>query len=61
MKQADSVSSERPAKRPAPRATVGLRDVARAAGVSTATVSRVMNTPERVSVGLRDRVEAATR
>lgn len=60
MKQADSLSSARPADRPAPRATVGLRDVARAAGVSTATVSRVMNTPERVSIGLRDRVEAAT-
>lgn len=56
MKQADPDFTPRPA----PRATVGLRDVARAAGVSTATVSRVMNTPERVSTGLRDRVEAAT-
>lgn len=42
-----------------PRA-VGAREVARAAGVSTATVSRVINTPDLVSPALRDRVEAAT-
>ncbi len=35
---------------------VGLRDVAKAAGVSTATVSRVLNDPERVSPSRRDRV-----
>lgn len=39
---------------------VGLRDVAQAAGVSTATVSRVVNTPHLVSAVLRDRVEAVT-
>ena len=36
-----------------------LRDVAQRAGVSVATVSRVMNTPTRVSPETRSRVEAA--
>ena len=35
---------------------VGLRDVARVAGVSTATVSRAMNNPAAVSEELRDRI-----
>ena len=35
---------------------IGLRKVADVAGVSTATVSRVMNSPERVSPELRERV-----
>jgi LacI family transcriptional regulator len=39
-------------------ALVGLRDVARAAGVSTATVSRAINQPESVSEELRTRVVA---
>ena len=39
-----------------PRSSVGLRDVARAAGVSTATVSRVFNNPTAVSPKLRARV-----
>lgn len=38
---------------------VGLRDVARIAGVSTATVSRAVNRPESVSEALRDRVNLA--
>lgn len=41
--------------------SVGLRDVAKAAGVSTATVSRAMNSPGLVSPELRDRVAAAVR
>lgn len=40
------------------RTRVGLREVAAAAGVSTATVSRVLNRPETVSEALRTRVTA---
>ena len=40
------------------RSTVGLRDVARAAGVSTATVSRAINHPSLVSQDVRQRVVA---
>jgi LacI family transcriptional regulator len=36
-----------------------IRDVAKIAGVSTATVSRVINSPEAVSPGTRDRVAKA--
>lgn len=38
-----------------------LEDVARAAGVSTATVSRVLNAPQKVTVTTRERVERAIR
>ena len=38
-----------------------LHDVARHAGVSTATVSRVLNAPERVQPATRDRVESVIR
>lgn len=42
-----------------PQAT--LADIARTAGVSTATASRALNAPDRVSTDLRDRVEEAVR
>lgn len=38
-----------------------LADIAQSAGVSTATASRALNAPDRVSRDLRDRVEAAVR
>lgn len=41
--------------------TVGLRDVARVAGVSTATVSRAMNNPDAVSQELRTRIASVVR
>jgi LacI family transcriptional regulator len=41
------------------RAAVSIRDVAAAAGVSLGTVSNVLNKPDRVSAGTRDRVRAA--
>ena len=40
---------------------IGIRDVARHASVSTATVSRVLNTPESVSPALRERIQATIR
>ncbi len=43
------------------RRSIGLRDVARLARVSTATVSRAMNNPESVSEELRARVASVVR
>ncbi|MEZ5934569.1 MAG: LacI family DNA-binding transcriptional regulator [Alphaproteobacteria bacterium] len=43
------------------RTTIRLVDVAHAAGCSTATVSRVQNSPDSVSPQVRDRVHAAIR
>jgi LacI family transcriptional regulator len=40
---------------------VGIKDVARAAGVSVGTVSNVINRPQAVSSDTRDRVRAAIR
>jgi LacI family transcriptional regulator len=44
----------------APR-SASVKDVATAAGVSLGTVSNVLNRPDRVSVGTRERVEHAMR
>lgn len=44
-----------------PKGTVGLRDVARVAGVSTATVSRAINNAELVSDELRTRINSVIR
>ena len=40
---------------------MGVRDVARVAGVSTATASRAMNNPAAVSEELRDRIASVVR
>jgi len=43
------------------RRKIGLRDVAKVAGVSTASVSRAMNNPETVSEELRSRIASVVR
>jgi len=43
------------------RGAVGIKQVARHAGVSPGTVSNVLNRPERVAAATRERVEAAIR
>lgn len=48
-----------PRERKSGSAPVRLSDVARFVGVSTASVSRAINFPDKVSPGLRDRVEKA--
>ena len=47
--------------RPESGKPVNIRDVALRAGVSTATVSRALASPERVRAALRERVESAVR
>lgn len=51
------MSSSRPGQRPARRPSV--KDVAQRAQVSLGTVSNVLNRPDRVSAGTRERVERA--
>lgn len=46
---------------PDSQTNIGLRDVARVAGVSTATVSRAMNDPNLVSEELRTRIDSVIR
>lgn len=46
---------------PPPHRWVTMQDVARAAEVSTITVSRVLRTPEKVKAATRERVQAAVR
>ncbi|QWC86244.1 LacI family transcriptional regulator [Nocardioidaceae bacterium] len=46
---------------PEPRHSVGVKDVAIAAGVSLGTVSNVLNRPDRVSEATRERVLKAVR
>ena len=50
------IEEERTALKMAERKTVTLRDVAKRAGVSTATVSRVLNASEYVSPEIQDKV-----
>jgi len=48
-----------PASRPVPRRRASAKDVARLAGVSTATVSRVLNSPQQVDASTQRRVREA--
>lgn len=55
----DDINENADGARSSARGRIGLRQVAVAAGVSTATVSRAVNNPESVSETLRTRVQAA--
>lgn len=51
--------SARPPSNPPPRRVASIQDVAATAGVSTATVSRVLNNPELVTAETADKVRKA--
>lgn len=59
--RADTITRARRRPRKSGGASVKLEDVARQAGVSTASVSRALNTPNLVSPELRDRIAQAAR
>jgi LacI family transcriptional regulator len=60
MNKAKSTTVDAPdSKKPRLSTSVTLRDVAKFAGVSSATVSRMMNRPEAVSSELTERITAA--
>ncbi len=61
LDRADAIVGTRRRPRRSGVAAVRLEDVARHAGVSTASVSRALNTPDLVSPALRDRIAQATR
>jgi len=61
VERADAIVGARRRPRKSSGASVRLEDVARQAGVSTASVSRALNTPDLVSPELRDRIAQATR
>ncbi len=58
MPSAEQMTENRRSMRAQP-GSVGLRNVAQAAGVSTATVSRAINRPDAVSQQLRDKIDVA--
>jgi LacI family transcriptional regulator len=59
VERADAIVEARRRPRRSSGASVKLEDVARQAGVSTASVSRALNTPNLVSPELRDRIAQA--
>ena len=61
VRAAPLTSAEREAQMPDARSTPTLDDVAREAGVSTATVSRCLNAPDRVVKETRERVMQAVK
>jgi LacI family transcriptional regulator len=61
VERAEAIVGARRRSRRSSSAPVRLEDVARQAGVSTASVSRALNSPNLVSRELRDRIAQAAR